>query len=208
MTNGRIMDNLLSRARSQVKAVEALSQTLATEKEGLRLLHWAAQLDAIRDRVKCEVETEETRELVASAAFSEGRIEDSLWGFGVGLIKAWTKQVNDPPLVAGLNHSIDCLRKIEPFGTVMVRAGRGGLFGDVQVLCVSRMARDQRRPEWEVVAAVKAKGGELMTPEAFFRLVDAQRQKVLTGPTEPVLMAPGPEEQPGNKHAEHRQLSE
>ena len=208
MSNGQTLDDLLSRVRSQVKAVETLSQVLTAEKEGLRRIGRAAQLDAVRHRVKREVAFEQSMEAASRSGYNEGKVVGALAMFGLGVFKANTGQVNQEPVVAGICHSMQYLRKTEPFGTVMVSVGSRGLFGDVTVLSISSMARDQGRPESEVVAAVMAKGRELMTPEAFFRLLDAQRQKVLTGPTEPVLMAPGPEEQPGNKHAEHRQLSE
>jgi hypothetical protein len=204
MRNGQALDNLLSRAQLQVKAVESLGQVLAAEKESLRRLHWATQLDAIRDRVKREVEAERSRESAERSGFRERKFVGALVAFGVGVYKANTGRVNEEPFTAGVRQSKDYLQKTAPFGTVMVSVGSRGLFGDVRVVSISRIAREQWRPESDVIATIKAKGSGLLTPDAFFCLIEDQRQKLLIGPTEASSMLPAPG-RPRNEPAEHRQ---
>ena len=147
-------------------------------------------------------------EAASRSGNTEGKLLGALAMFGVGVYRANTGRVNEEPFVAGLRHSVDYLQKTAPFGTIMVSVRSRGLFGDVRVLCISQMARDQRRPEPEVIATIKATGRELLTPDAFFRLIEDRHQKILIGPTEATLMLPSPGQQPGNERAEHRQLSE
>ncbi|MBN2098469.1 MAG: hypothetical protein JW753_02615 [Dehalococcoidia bacterium] len=197
--HGQIVDDLLSRAQWQVAAVEALGRALDTEKEGLRRLHRAAQLDAIHNRVKREVELQRLMELASRCSYTEGKLVGALAMFGIGVFKANTGQVNQEPFLAGMRHSRDYLRKTEPSGTIMVAVGSRGSLSDVRVVSISSIAREQRRPESEVVAAIEAEGSILMTPEAFFQLLHAQRQKVLTGSSKGLPMLPRSEEPPDSK---------
>jgi hypothetical protein len=59
-----------------------------------------------------------------------------------------------------------------PFGNVMVCIGPKGVPGDAKAISISRLARESKRPEHEVVNELQKGGHLLLSKEAFSQLID------------------------------------
>ena len=206
MRNESLVEDLLQRARLQTDAIATLSRVFIAEKDRLRRLGLAAQLAAVRDRVKREVEFEQSEEKDCPKTVNQMKPVGALEAFGVGFILAKIRLVNEEPYAVGQRWHENSLQATIPIGTVMVSMGRSGLLGDVRVLAISRMAREKLQPEAHVIASIRAGGRRLMTPDAFFRLIEDRRQKLLSGPAKAVLMLPGARERPSDQLAENGRL--
>jgi hypothetical protein len=68
-----------------------------------------------------------------------------------------------------------------PFGTVLVRIGPGGVPDDVDVVSVSRLARDSHRKESEVIEEMKKAGNQLLTEDDFTGFMDRLADEILEG---------------------------
>jgi hypothetical protein len=62
--------------------------------------------------------------------------------------------------------------KKPPFGNVMVCIGSGGLPGDVEIISISQLARESKRPESDVINELQKRGYLLFSKEAFSLLND------------------------------------
>jgi len=69
----------------------------------------------------------------------------------------------------------------KPFGTVVVAIGHEGLPDDVEVVPLSRLARESDRSESDVGAEMQAGGSILMTHDDFCQLLGKLEKKVLDG---------------------------
>ena len=71
--------------------------------------------------------------------------------------------------------------KRRPYGTVLVAVRRSGVQDEVDVISLSRLARESGWPEAEVKAALEARGYLLMTPQTFSRVMDGLEDSMLRG---------------------------
>lgn len=71
--------------------------------------------------------------------------------------------------------------KERPFGMVLVCIGPKGLPDGVEVVSVSRLARESDRQEWDVINELQKRGYLLFSEEAFSLLIDRLINGVLEG---------------------------
>ena len=90
-------------------------------------------------------------------------------------------RTEDHPLLVGARLANNQFKRTEPFGTIAVAVGDAGVPDDVQVVSLSKYAREQRLSESTVSSELEARGYRLLTPEPFFAFLDELKDKVLKG---------------------------
>ena len=153
------------------QALAALKEVLLLEAEHLCRHDQAAGLHDLGSRVMQEVERNQQSESDAASSFKERRLIGGLMQFTVGALRAAVAGRPDP-LSVGAQLAGTELEREQPYGVVLVAVGPKGVPDDVQVVAVSRLARESRRTEAEVEAAWKARGFLLVAPDSFFRDIE------------------------------------
>ena len=182
MTDCRLrLETLRHRAMAQQDVLASLGETFAQEAEHLHRYDQAQRLDALKERMAREVSNIQSMETAASYGFTKATLISGLAKFGIGSLIAVVRHSREHPLSVGARWAQGDFERTAPFGTVLVAVGPGGVPDDVNVIALSREARKLERTESEVVAALKARGHYVMTPESFFTALDELREKVLKG---------------------------
>jgi len=175
------MDEIRCEVRALAEALGVLGKAFAQESEHLRRQEQAQCLDDLRARLTQEIAEIQRAESAASYSFTKGQ-------FVIGLAKALGASLgsvahptNENPLITGARHAADEWRKSAPFKTVAVAAGPRGIPEDVRVVSLSRAARETRKPESEVRAALEGRGYRIVIPGDFLRSLERLKDKVLKG---------------------------
>jgi len=166
--------------RSQLDAVLILQQAFGDLQRHLERLDKVARLDNIRDIVKREVQDIRRTETAAHCAEMEGRLVGGLAGFGIATLLAAMRNMEDP-FLTGARAVRKRLTDDLPFGKVMVSVGPGEAFQRVEVIPVSKRARELRCSESDIIGSMLAQGRNLVTPEAFFDMIEKLKEQVITG---------------------------
>jgi len=171
---------LYRQARQQAAALEPLGDIFAQEAKQLFRYDQAVCLRRLKTRVMHEVSNTLEQETTASNAFTKtalvmGAAEFALGGLVAAMFRS--RRV----FSVGTHLAQSELSKTKPFGTVLVAVGHGGLPNDVEVVSLSRLARESGRLESDIEAALQTSGYLLMTPQTFSNVLDELKCKVLNG---------------------------
>jgi len=171
---------LLQQARKQRSALELLTGVFSNEAQRLFRYDQAICLRRLKARVMHEVSNTLEQETTASNAFTKtalvmGAAEFALGGLVAAMFRSRRVFSVSTYLAQGE------LSKTKPFGTVLVAVGHGGLPNDVEVVSLSRLARESGRLESDIEAALQTSGYLLMTPQTFSNVLDELKCKVLNG---------------------------
>jgi len=177
---GQYVEALCRQARDQAAALEPLGNIFAQEAKHLVRYDQAARLRSLKTRVLSEVNNIQRMETAASYGFTKATLITGITKLALGgLVAAVAHSGNAFSLGARLAESD--LTKTAPFGNVMVAVGRGGLPNDVEVISLSRLARESGRLEPDIEAALQTHGYLLMTPEVLSRVLTELERSVLDG---------------------------
>lgn len=138
-------------------------------------------MDALRTRVAQEAAAIRRMETLASLSFNKATLLSGIGLFAIGSLAAAGLHTQEHPLSVGAKLAAKSLSHTKPFGTVVVTLGPSDVPDDVNLVPVSQWARESRRSEAEIVAALKGRGHVLMTPETFSNLLDRLQDRVLKG---------------------------
>lgn len=175
------VEALRQRAGAQVDVLLPLNELFAREVEHLRRHDQARSLDALGRKIAQEVSDIQRTETSASYGFNQAALITGLVKFGIGGLEALASRSHKHPLSAGARLAEGDFTRTAPFGEVRVAVGVRGIPDDVNVVPLSRWAREQGRSESEVVALLKARGYRVMKPEGFFITLNELKGKVLKG---------------------------
>lgn len=175
------VEALRRRAGAQVDVLLPLNELFAREAERLRRHDQAQSLEALGRKIAQEVSDVQRTETAASYGFNQAALITGLVKFGIGSLEALASRNGEHPLAAGKRLAQDDFARTAPFGQVRVAVGSQGIPDDVMVVPLSRWAREQGNSESEVVALLQARGYRLVTPEAFFTILNELKGKVLKG---------------------------
>lgn len=175
----RRVEALRCQVRAQVDALGILEQAFAAEGEHLRRYDQARCLDVLRARVTQEVEHLRRGEASLSGRFTRVTLISGLAKLVIGSVAAVARHTREHPLSVGVKLAASDFSQTAPFGTVMVAVGPGGIPDEALAISLSQYAREWGRSESEITAAVSKQGYRLMTPEAFFSVLDELKGKVL-----------------------------
>ena len=136
---------------------------LSREDEASRLKAVCSTVVEQLERVKCSE---------SSASYAQSQINQtaSAVTLGMSLGRAMVSKGNRLSTFSNSLSSVS--NKKPPFGNVMVCIGPGGLPGDVEVISISQLARESKRPESDVINELQKRGYLLFSKEAFSLLSD------------------------------------
>ena len=162
----------------QKAALETLGEVFAQEAKRLCQYEQAQCLRDLRCEVMRRVECIDRMERDAAYRYSDVRLMRGLAAFALGTLRAAVVNSEDP-LSVGLRLAKGDLERKQSYGTVLVVIGPGGVPDDVNVISLSRWARESGRSEARIEAALKAKGYRLMTSQDFSRFMEELESRVL-----------------------------
>lgn len=145
---------------------------LSREDEASRLKEAYRAVIEKLERVKCS-------ESSASSAQSQINQTTSLIALGMGLGRAMVPVGNRLLTLSNSLKSVS-IKKL-PFGNVVVSIGPKGLPEDVEVISISGLARESKRPESDVINELQKRGYLLFGKEAFSRLINQLVENIRKG---------------------------
>lgn len=176
----RKMEDLLRQAREQRAALKPLSDSLERESKWLFRYDQSVRLRYLKASIMHKVSDALEDEARASSAFPVGDLVTGVMAFTTSLgIMAITGQKKKPWILELLLNNKQSRRR--PFGKVLLALGPQGLPDGVEVITLSRLAREGGVSESEASDELQAKGHILMTPEDFYSFLGRLEPKVLDG---------------------------
>ena len=174
----------LRNLQGQVKKLAAdslsLADLLTQEANRLNRQDHTSRLKVLQSSIRQQLEQARSLEIAASYSHTKSKLVTSSIGLAVGGIIQLVSE--DKRALAFSNHLLKNLGgKERPFGTVFVSIGPKGLPDDVQVVSVSKLARESNREESEVISELQERGHLLLSDEVFSRLIDRLIADVLAG---------------------------
>ena len=175
------VEALRQQARAQLDALAALKEILAQEAQHLHRHDQARRLDGLGEKVAQEVRYIQRMETAASSGFEWTMLISGLMKFTLGSLVAVAGRSHEHLLSIGTRVAQSDFERTAPFEVVVIAVGPGGVPDDVDVVALSRHARELGRAEFQIVAALESRGYCVMTPESFSIALDELRGKVLNG---------------------------
>jgi len=176
----QLIELLLQQAREQRATLKPIGDAFAYEAQRLFRHDQVVCLRRLKARVMHEVSNTLEQETTASNAFTKTSLLMGAADFALGGLVAAMFRSRRVFSVGAQLAQIE-LSKIKPFSTVLVAVGHGGLPNDVEVVSLSRLARESGRLESDIEAALQTSGYLLMTPQTFSNVLDELKCKVLNG---------------------------
>lgn len=178
--NSAYLKNLRHQARKLAAASLSLSNLFAQEAVRLDRGDQASRLEALYFSIRQQLDGAKRNEDAASCADSEVNLKVSLGKLVVG---GAIKMVSENKrLLAFSDYLLKGLGgEQRPFGTVLICVGPRGMPDDVQVVSVSRLARESNREESEVINELRIRGCLLFSEEAFSLLINRLTHDVREG---------------------------
>jgi hypothetical protein len=169
--NSAYLKNLRHQARKQAASSLSLSNLFTEEAVRLHRTDEASRLEALYFSIRQQLDRARRHEDAASRAHSEVNLKVSLGKLVVG---GAIKMVSEnEQLLAFSDRLLKGLGgEQRPFGTVLICVGPKGMPDDVQVVSISRLARESTRGESEVISELRTRGCLLFSEEAFSLLID------------------------------------
>jgi hypothetical protein len=162
---------LHSRLRRLTSSALSLAAILAEQADRLDNCDEASRLKASYLLIEQQLEQVKRSEDAASYGHSHANLAVSLGGLAIGsLIKMASR---NEQLSAFADSLLDGLgKKQSPFGLVLICIGPKGLPDDVEVVSISRLARESNRDEFEVINQLQESGYLMLSEKAFSLLID------------------------------------
>ena len=176
-----LLKTLEHRIRVQITTLPHLAMVFEEEAERLHRHDQVRRLSVLRVEVMEEATHLRRMESATQYGRSQAELTVALVGFGIGALAAAVGGSREHALRTGIRFAADILAKSQPSGQVHIAVGPQGLPDEVEVIPVSRWAREQRTSEAVVMRSLEVRGYRLMEPEAFSMLLNYVRGKVLQG---------------------------
>ena len=174
------IQELHRRIKRQADALVILGDRFAREAQYQYRHDQAASLDDLRKRMEQEVRDIKGIETASSIGFTQGTLIAGGIKFAIGSLWALASRSDEHPIWKGLRLAESSLERTAPFGRIVIAEGSGGLPDDVQVIPLSKWAREQDKEESEVIAALES-SFHVMTIDNFFIILEELKGKVLRG---------------------------
>jgi len=164
----------------QTVAVSELAVSFADSAQRQVRRDQATLLRRLKTSIMWEVENTRRMELAAQTGSIKGSLLGGAANFFLGNLFA-SAIGHDDAFKTGVKLAGSVLSKSVPFGTVFIAIGKEGLPEDLEIIPVSRFARESTKTEMEVEESWKHEGYLLVTPEQFSELLDKVEQALLDG---------------------------
>ncbi len=169
--NSAYVKNLLYQVRKLTTASLSLSNLFAEEACRLNWRDEASRLQALYLPIREQLDRAKSVEGVVACGYSKTKLTVSLAELAVGgTIRMLSK---NKQMLAFSDHLLNNLAgEQRPFGKVLICVGPKGMPDDVQVVSISRLARESNREESEVINELQGRGCLLFSEKAFSLLTD------------------------------------
>lgn len=164
------LGNLQHQARKLTSAGLSLTALFAEEAKRLSREDEASRLRASYRAVVEQLERAKRDEGSESYAQSQVNLEMSVIALAMSAGRAMVSKNNRLSTISDSLKSVS-IKKL-PFGNVLVCIGPKGLPEDVEVVSISRLARESNRLESDVINELQKRGYLLLSKEAFSLLID------------------------------------
>ena len=169
--HGTYLKNLLRQARRLTSSAFSLSAIFEEEANQLNRKDEASRLKALYFSIRRQLDWTKSSEDAARYGHSQADLITSLGGLAVGTIIKMAS--NNKQLSAFSDYLLTRpAGKQPPFGKVLVCIGPRGLPDDVQVVSISKLARESNRPESEVINELQERGCLLFSEKELSLLID------------------------------------
>lgn len=174
------LEDLKHQARKLASIGLTLNTLFTEEAKQLSRKDEASRLRTLYRAVVEQLEQVKRDEGSASYGHSKARLVTSLGGLIAGVAIKMTSK--DKQLSAFSDHLLNNLGgKRQPFGTVLVFIGPKGMPDDVEVVSISRLARELNREESDVTNELQKHGFLLLGEKAFSLFIERLIDGVLEG---------------------------
>ena len=170
----------IDRIKTNMIAGEELSSAFASSATNPARRDQAECVRNLKSRVLAEVEYLVDMESADKLAFSKGKLVSAPLSFATGGFIGMLLHHHDP-LITALKAAGSTLGRNHPFGTVLIAIGQDGLPNNVEVIPLSRFARDSKISESGVRAILASRGYFLTTPQIFAATMEVIEHRVLDG---------------------------
>ena len=175
----KVTHNELRKFKAEMAAygrcVDALAVTLERIAERDRQLEILVEL---QERVEGGLEHVEGMETAGSIGRMQGQLICRGISFGLGVFIAAAQGSVENPFLVGLDAMSKTIGSDVPYGRTMVGVGPKGVPEGVEVVPISKCARETERTEGEVEEDYRKAGYLLFDPEAFVHLIEKLRDQV------------------------------
>ena len=170
MLNSAYLKNLRYQVGKLTAASLSLSNMFAEEAVHLSWKDEASRLRALLLTIRQQLHWEKSSENAASYGHNKANLMFSLGGLAMGTFRMLSKKKGLQAISDELLNSLGGEER--PFGNVLICVGPRGMPDDVQVVCISRLARESHRVESEVINELQGRGWLLFNEKAFSLLID------------------------------------
>jgi hypothetical protein len=178
--NSAYLKDLRYQVRKLTTASLSLTNLFAEEAVRLNWRDEASRLKALHSSIRQQLDWVKSNEDAASYGHSKAKLIISLGGLAMGRISKVVSK--NEQLLAFSDDLLNSLAgKQRPFGTVLICVGPKGMPDDVQVVSISRLARESNREEPEVINELQRRGCLLFSEQAFSLLIDKLTRDVQEG---------------------------
>lgn len=164
------LGNLQHQARKLISAGLSLTELFAEEAKRLSKEDEASRLRALYRAVVEQLERAKRDEGSESYAQSQVNLEMSLIALGMSAGRAMVSKNNRLSTISDSLKSAG-IKKL-PFGNILVCIGPKGLPNGLKVIPISRLARESKRLESDVINELQKRGYLLLSKEAFSLLIE------------------------------------
>jgi hypothetical protein len=165
------VENLRRQAEKLTSTALSLISVFTEEASRLNRNDEASRLKALYSSINYQVDQMKHSEDVAESGHIRADMISALGGLALGGI---VKQVSKNKQLATLTDNLfnSHPAKEPPFGKVLVCVGPKGLPEDVEIVCISRLARKSNREESDIIKELQEHGFLLFTERTFSSLID------------------------------------
>lgn len=179
MNNSNYTKDLLQRARKLSSAVESLASLFEQENSRSIRKDQVDRLKILQSSILEKVKRVKAEETSSSLAYNRAPAVGSWTGLFMELItmnsEHRTMQAISRQLLSGSGE------KKPPFGTTLICIGSRGIPDDVDVVNISRLARNSNEDEWQTKNKLVREGYLLFTTEGFTPFIDKFTDGILKG---------------------------
>lgn len=175
-----LLTNELNAVKRLNDAFMELNRRLAKEAKLIDRLDTIARIDELKSRLVSEVNHIQQKEKNSERVSNAGKVYSGLLGFAAGsIIGKILKQEN--PVSSGYKLFSKELEKKSPFGIAMMALKEGRKIDDIEVIAISRLAREAKTTEAEIISSLKYQGYSLITHEEFWLSLNHVKEAIKEG---------------------------
>ena len=172
---GQLLSDMPEEISQFAEAYGELNHHITKEAEYINRLDRIAEINALKARLIREVDRIQNEERSSEHAFDTGKVFSDMLNFAAGsLTGILSKQ--ESPFASGGRLFINELGKKASFGNVMIAIKKGSPIEEAEVISISRLAREAKTTEAEVISSLEHKGYSLITPQECWKALDYAKE--------------------------------